>query len=143
MKGILQYSSDDSVFKNVGTERAREDHEYTVTAIDGKDWSGNPVVIGYRVAVQAKVLELNTDFLDETEWYFRFQFAAELTMVKLGERSFTLESDFQIPRNTIIFHYVRLQFDIAASEIADYIEPESLPESEGGIYIDDGGLYID
>ena len=144
MKGILQYcSTDDGTYKNVGTSRSANDHQYTVIPITGKNRINEPEIMGYKVNVQAKVLELNTDFLDYTQWYFRFIFTTELEMIKLSQRTYTVDYDAQITRNEIMFYIVRVEFEITTSDLDDYTDPVALPAGEGGVSVDDSGIYIE
>ena len=143
MKAILQYSdADDGVYKNVGTVRTADNQDYKILPIIGQNRVGESVTIGYQIEVRARALTLNTDFLNNDSWYFRLLYSEEAEMIKLGSREYTIEFDFLSKRREIRFYTIVLLFQILKSELSDYINPESLPASEGGIYVDDDGLYI-
>jgi len=144
LKGILQYcSTDDGTYKNVGTIRLRKNKAYEVKAITDKSRIGDEETICYEVKIQLIALELNTDFLDQSEWFFRMAFFDDLVMIKLGERYYQVDFNGLININEIVYHKVELSFMIDIDEYPDFAVPESLPVSEGGIIIEDADLYIE
>ena len=70
MKGYLQFSDDDTTFKDCGMVRTRKGQGYKLKALSIPDRVGGIYPNGWRVQVKATTLELNTDFLDATEYYF-------------------------------------------------------------------------
>ena len=151
MKGVLQYCDTvDGTYKNVGTLRSAHDNEFVVKDITRKDRVNQEHVIGNITTIQAKCLELNTDFLDATGWFFRFIFPDQLQMVLLGYRRYKLHQDYLVGRNTIMYNVVQLEFGSGNMDGVSYIpdnperpDPEDLPEDEGGIVVDDSAIYID
>jgi hypothetical protein len=144
MKAILQYASaSGGPYKNCGTIRSSKNQDYKVTALTDDNRLGEPETIGYEIKIQALILTLNTDFLDLDTWYFRLVFPNDLEMILLGERKYIIDFDGLITRHGIVYHTISLNFNIDPDEYADYAVPGSLPEEEGGIILDDAGIYIE
>ena len=144
MKAILQYASAvDGPYKNCGVVRPKRNQDYKVSRITEDTRLGLPELIGYEVSVTALAIELNTDFLDDSTWYFRLVFPSELEMILLGSRPYFLDFDGLIQRNEILYHSIQLIFFIGISDYSDYTDPIPLPESEGGLVLDDSAIYIE
>lgn len=144
MKGILQYCSTvDGTYKNVGTVRLRKNKSYIVKPITDESRVGDKETIAYEVNIRLIALELNTDFLDEIQWYFRIAFFDDLIMVLLGQRYYQVEYNGLTNINEIQYHKVELSFTINYDEYADFAVAESLPVAEGGIIVEDDDIYIE
>lgn len=144
MKGILQYcSTDDGTYKNCGTVRTKKNQDYKVDAVTGKGRESEIHTLGYRVTVRALALELNTDFLDEIDWYFRIAFFDDLLMIKLGSHAYSIDYNGLLQIHEIEYHTIELSFYIDNDEYEDYAVPVSLPVSEGGIIVEDDDIYLE
>jgi hypothetical protein len=144
MKGILQYcDTEDGTYKNVGTVRARKNQDYKIEAITAKNRIEEVEELACRVYVRALCLELNTDFLDQDEWFFRVAYFDDLKMVKLGEHPYTVDYDGLLKVHEIEYHTVEISFTIEFDEYDYYSDGEPLPEDEGGIVIEDDDIYIE
>lgn len=144
MKGILQYcSTDDGTYKNVFTERPRDNHLFTVEKIERVNPRTKvPTLIGYRCKIRAIGTEFNTDFLDNESWYFRYIFSTELTMIKLGSHYYRGDFDGLIKRNTKVFHTIHIEFTMSISDYDTYTSAENLPVSEGGVAVEDAVVFV-
>lgn len=144
MKAILQYCSTvDGTYKNVGTVRLRKNKLYMVKPITDDSRIGDKETIGYEVSVSLIALELNTDFLDQQQWFFRIAFLADLKMILLGQRYYQVEYNGLININEIVNHKVDLSFTIDYTEYEDFAVPDNLPASEGGLVIEDDDVYLE
>lgn len=144
MKGKLQYClTDGGTYKNVGTVVLRKNKAYQVKPITDSSRIGDVETIAYKVTVSIIALTLNTDFLDATEWFFRVAFLEDLVMIKLGERYYQISYNGLININEIEYHKVDLTFTVDVDEYSDFAEPVALPVSEGGIILEDFGVYIE
>ena len=143
MKGYLQYSLDDVTYKDCGTVRTRKGQGYKLKALSNPDRVGDIYPDGWRVQVKATALELNTDFLDYVTHYFRIVYYTEMEMIKLGSRPYLIDYDGILVIREIEYHVISLDFFIESDEYGDYAIPVPLPESEGGVLIEDSGIYIE
>lgn len=144
MKGILQYCSTESgTYKSVGTLRTRKDQGFNIKPITGENRQGDKEDVAYKVTVEATCLTLNSDFLDADQWYFRIIYPTELTMRKLGQRLYSKEKDGQLTRRVYERNIIKVEFTISRSDYDTYADTENLPESEGGIVIDDSPVYVE
>ena len=143
MKAVLQYATADSgPYKDGGTLRTKSGQDYKVEPLTSKDQQGNEITVGYRVAVRARALTLNTDFLTTDTWYFRLRFAETMQEIRLGQRQCRVTFDGQVQRNTIMQHDINIEFDITLAEYATLTAPVNLPLSEGGLVVEDSAVYI-
>ena len=144
MKGKLQYCSTDSgTYKNVGTIVLRKNKAYEVKPITENLRNGNKETVAFRVTAQIIALELNTDFLDQQQWYFRVAFFDDLLMIKLGQHFYQITYNGLININEIEYHKYELSFIIDYDEYDTYAVPVSLPASEGGIIVQDDDIYLE
>lgn len=144
MKGILQYATADAgVYKNFGTLRTKDGQLMNVTPETKKDRSDNPALIAFNVELEAQALTVNSDFLDNSEWYFRVIFLAELQEIRLGLRPYFPEFDAALQQNGINFNRVKLEFKIGADEFEAYTTPVALPPEEGGVIVEDSGILVE
>jgi len=144
MKGILQYcATEDGTYKNVGTIRSAKNQDYRIEAVTAKNRIEEVEALASRVYVRALCLELNDDFLDQDEWFFRIAYFDDLVMVKLGEHPYTIDYDGLLRFNQIEYHTVEISFTINFDEYDYYGDTEPLPEEEGGIIVEDDDIYIE
>lgn len=143
MRGYLQYKGAGGAYKDVFTVRTKDKQEYTVKPLLEDDWADIPDTIGYLGEAVTQGLTLNTDFLDETDWYFRVVLPRSLQQIELGLQRYHISNDAELERATIRTQIVTVVFEIPVADYADFTVPESLPEGEGGIYIEDSGIYIE
>ena len=144
MKGYLQYcATDDGTYKYCGTVRTRKNKDYKVDAVTGKNRIEEVETLAYRVSVRALALELNTDLLDQDEWFFRIAFYDDLIMIKLGEHPYNVDYNGLLQIHEIEYHQIEISFTIENDEYSDYAVPVSLPAGEGGIIVEDDDIYIE
>ena len=143
MKGILQYSStSDGPWLNVLTIRTRKNQKFQINDLTIKNRLDIEEVIGYEVTVEAQGLSLNETFLNYAAWYFRIVYYDEGEYIYLGNRNYKIRYDGKIELHEIVYINVSLQFLIDIDEFGDYTNLETLPISEGGIYVEDDDIYI-
>ena len=144
MKAKLQYcATDDGTYKDCGTLRTKKNQDYQVIPVATIGRNGTSELLGHKVIVGAHALTLNTDFLDETNWYFRLKFYDDLEMIKLGSREYLISYDAQIQRNVAEYSKILIEFYIKIEDYTDYAIPVALPESEGGIIVEDTNIYVE
>ena len=145
MKAILQYClTVDGTYKNIGTVRLKK-KDYTVKPQLISNREGEPETAGYIVKARCVCLELNTDFLDYQEWFFRLGFfdPTEMDMILLGQHPYKIDFNGLITMNNRVYHSVDIEFTIEYDEYEDYAVPVTLPASEGGIIVQDDDIYIE
>lgn len=123
MIGHLYFANNSSYAgaSNVGTLRSKK-KGYQVKPVTQENRNGNPETIAYEVEVRALCLVLDEDFLSETKWYFRIQFA-DGKYINLGEHPYQIDYDGLINRNGIEYHEIRLNFFISANSYNAYAIP--------------------
>lgn len=138
MKARLQYAKVGSTaYKDVGVLRS-EDKDYSLEGLSDRSETGARILVGYKVSVRCVMLNLNTDFLDQTGYLFRlFSFENSLAkVINLGEREYISSFDALMSRNEINYHVVELEFVIKASEYKAYSTFVEI-SSDDSIIIDD------
>lgn len=144
MKGILQYAGADAgPYKNFGTIRPKDGQAMEVKPIEQRNRIDEPVLIGYTVEIEAAALALNTDFRTSDTWYFRIVFLSELEEIRLGNRAYSLAFDGRLEEHIAVEHRASLKFQISLTEYDAYTTPVALPEAEGGVVIEDSGIYVE
>ena len=143
MKGYLQYcATDDGTYKDGGTLRSIK-KDYIISPVIMENRAGEKEDVGYNIKVSAQLINQNADIFDEEEWFWRIKYANDLQMIKLGEHPYTKEFDSQLARNTVKYHKINISFHILFDEYEDYAVPVALPESEGGIIVEDTNIYVE
>ena len=144
MKGKLQYcATENGTYKNAGTVVLRKNKSYQVKPITDNSRIGAKETIAYNVTVSIIALELNTGFSATPLWYFRIAFFDDLKMIKLGQRYYQVSYNGLININEIEYHRIDIKFTIDKDEYDDFGFPVNLPESEGGVILEDDGIYIE
>ena len=140
MKGVLQYSSTAvGPFTNCGTVLTMGGQDYKVEAITMNDREDSEKTVGYRVIVQARLLELDDDFLSQNQWFFRIAFPDNERMILLGFRHYTIDYDALLQRQSIEYYLVGISFTIAADNSEFYVVHEEL--SGPGLIFDGNDWY--
>jgi len=140
MKGVLQYcDTDDGSYKDVGTLRSRKRKSFKIENLSDVSREDEREPVGYRVRVTELALELNTDFLDQDQWYFRVYFPDDVKAIKLGQHHYLLHYDGLVTINGIEYHQVELDFTIGGDEYNNYSDPID----PGDIILEDDAIYIE
>lgn len=144
MKAHLQYATiPDGPWKNCGVIRPKRGQDYQVKSVSELDRIDEPVLIGFEVNLQAVALQLESDFLDNSAWYFRLYYPNDTKRINLDQRSYIIDYDGQIQRHQIEYHTITLRFFLSVSEYADF----TTPSFETEYLVDDmdggGAVYVE
>lgn len=128
MLGTLQFAtqSDYSDAADVGVLRSRK-KGYTVKPVVDENRNGNPETIVLEIEVRALCLELDGDFLSDTEYYFQVYCPAESRAYRLGLRPYQIDFDGLITRHDIVYHEVRVAFNDSPDTYSTYAVGVSIP----------------
>lgn len=144
MKARLQYASTaEGTWKNCGVIRPKKGQDYQVKSVTEADRIDEPVLIGFEVNLQAVALQLESDFLDNSAWYFRLYYPNDTKRINLGQRGYIIDYDGQIQRNRIEYHTITLRFFLSVAEYADFTTPSfetqyMVDDMDGG-----GAVYVE
>lgn len=130
MKMTLQYGAGGSgPWSDFGDVILKGENKYTVSPILDRNILGKNETTAYSVKVSAKSLDLDSGFLNNTQWFFRM-FHPKPTeanppgsVINLGQRSYILDKFEGEPAlSEITTYFLVLDFLIKVSEYSSYTD---------------------
>lgn len=121
MKAILQYSTDGTNYTDIGVLRLDE-KDYKLTAVVETNEDGHAETIGYKIEARTILLEKDSSFLNQRDYYFRLLFD-DGKVINLGQRRYFVNHDLKINKANIEEIEIVIPFFIEVTEYLNYITP--------------------
>lgn len=121
MKSALQFSSTlGGTYADVATILLKNGQAYEVKPFLESDLNGSQIQTGFEVTVNARAFALHSSFISQNAWFFRLYFPELDTNIALGYRTYMMQFNGLLNRNSRAAHDLQIRFVIGADEYAEF-----------------------